>query len=71
MRAFFIAVPTLVLLAAVLPGCSSEQVYNTSQAWRRSTCDQMADREQRTRCLQEADRSYDGFKKETDKAAAP
>lgn len=56
---------------AALAACSSEQVYNGGQAWRRSTCDQMADREQRARCLQEADRSYDSYKKESDKAAAP
>lgn len=59
------------LIATTLPGCSSEQVYNTGQAWRRSTCDQMADREQRARCQQEADRSYDSFKKESDKASSP
>ena len=59
------------LLATTLPGCSSEQVYNSGQAWRRSTCEQMADREQRARCQQEADRSYDSYKKESDKAGAP
>ena len=60
-----------VFIATTLPGCSSEQVYNSGQAWRRSTCEQMADREQRARCQQEADRSYDSYKKESDKAGAP
>lgn len=69
MRAF---ITVIALIASTLvAACSSDQVYNSGQAWRRSTCDQMADREQRDRCIKEADRSYDSFKKESDKAAAP
>lgn len=69
MRAF---ITVIALIASTLvAACSSDQVYNSGQAWRRSTCDQMADREQRDRCIKEADRSYDSFKKEADKAATP
>lgn len=69
MRAFIIAIA--LAATGLVAACSSDQIYNSGQAWRRSTCDQMADREQRDRCLKEADRSYDSFKKEADKAAAP
>ena len=48
----------LVLAASLAPGCTSEQVYNAAQGWRRNECYKIGDLAQRERCLKEADRPY-------------
>jgi len=54
---------TWLLLAVVLAGgCTSEQIYNSAQGWRRSECYKMRDLTQREHCLAEADRPYDAYR---------
>lgn len=60
------------LLAALAgPGCTTEQVYNSAQGWRRNECNRIADEMQRARCMKEADRSYGTYKREADAGGKP
>ena len=52
----------LVLAASLAAGCSSEQIYNSAQGWRRSECYKIFDLAQRDRCLVDADRPYDAYR---------
>jgi hypothetical protein len=55
-------------IAAVLAGCTSREVYQGSQGWRRSTCDGIVDPERRAACLERADRDYDAYRREREPA---
>lgn len=44
-------------------GCSTEQIYNAAAGWRRNECYKIGDLEQRERCLKEAERPYDAYRK--------
>ncbi len=53
---------TLLLAAVLAGGCTSEQVYNSAQGWRRNECYKIADLAQRERCLVDANRPYDAYR---------
>ena len=55
------ALPVILLLA--LSGCSSQQLYDNAQGWREAECNKMIDTPRRERCMKEADRSYDEYRK--------
>lgn len=61
-----------VLLAVLAgAGCTTEQIYNSAQGWRRSECNRIVDEAQRARCMTEADRSFDAYRREADAAQKP
>lgn len=62
-------VSVLMAWALAVSGCSSEQVYNAAQGWRRNECYKIVDLEQRDRCLVEAGRTYDAYRAGTAGAA--
>jgi hypothetical protein len=59
----------VVALSCWLSGCSSQQMYATGQAWQRSLCNQQSF-DARTRCHDDANRSYDSYRRETAPAVA-
>jgi hypothetical protein len=61
----------LLLLAALLAGCSSKQLYASGQQWQRSECRKIEDRDERMRCEQGADRSYESYQAQTEAARKP
>ena len=61
-----LAVCVLVLLEC---GCTSRQVYESAWGWRRNECDKIANADERARCLEAANASYDTYSKEQDEAA--
>jgi hypothetical protein len=56
---------------ATLAACSAQQGYASAHAWRRNQCLRIIDSQERLRCLKEADRSYDSYKKESDAIQSP
>jgi hypothetical protein len=58
---------TAVLGAIVSTACSSEQGYNTGQAWQRNQCETLPSMQDRERCVSQSNSSYDNYKRETDK----
>lgn len=53
---------TWLMLAALAAGCTSEQIYNSAQGWRRNECYKLGDLDQRERCLKDANRPYDAYR---------
>lgn len=60
----------LLPLFAVLicTACSSEQVYNAGTGLRRNECNAAQDQDARQRCLKNADKPYEDYKKETERS---
>lgn len=59
---------TLSLMALLLCGCSSQQLYASGRNAQRAECMKLADMSARDRCLKDADMSHDTYKKEADAA---
>jgi hypothetical protein len=54
----------LMATALTMAACSSEQVYNSGKAWRMSECDRIENSQERARCREEANRSYDEYERD-------
>jgi hypothetical protein len=55
----------IIVLALALAGCSGEQAYNAGQNWQRNQCTRLPDKAEYDRCMADANRSYDSYKRET------
>jgi hypothetical protein len=55
-------------MTAVLPACSSQQLYGAGQEWQRNECRKINDTQERQRCLSSASTSYDDYKRQSDAA---
>lgn len=62
-----LAAPLLVL-AALLPACSTQTAYLSVMEMRKQECRRIPDLAERARCEKEADRSYDSYKGEAETA---
>ena len=60
--------PTFVFISLLatssLPGCSSQQLYNTGQAWQRNECNKIVDAQEWNRCMASSNTSYDDYKRQ-------
>jgi hypothetical protein len=54
-----------VLFSLTAFGCTTEQAYNTGQAWQRKQCNKIADQSERDRCMSETGASYEDYKRDT------
>ena len=56
----------LPLLATVglLPACTTEQAYETGQAYQRNQCGRIIDKAEYDRCVGNANTTYDSYKRE-------
>jgi hypothetical protein len=61
---------TAALALLWLAGCSTQQVYNTGQAWQRQECLRYSDAAEQDRCMKSTARSYDDYRAEAAKAGA-
>jgi hypothetical protein len=55
------------LSAIASSACSSQQAYDTGQAWQRNQCEKLPSMQDRDRCMTQSSPSYDNYKRETDK----
>lgn len=55
----------VVLVTATLAGCGT---YKGNEMWRRSTCKQIVDVDERARCEEEATRSESEYKQDVEEA---
>ena len=53
----------IVLAAALLSGCTSQQLQDNQRGWREAECDKILDTPRRERCMREADQPYDQQRK--------
>ena len=61
----------LLLCAAGLAACTSQQWYGAGQGWQRLECNKMADTAERNRCMASAATSYDEYRRQSEAARAP
>ncbi|EGK70372.1 hypothetical protein METUNv1_03277 [Methyloversatilis universalis FAM5] len=62
------AFATLSVLTGLLPGCSSQQMYDSATGWRQQECDRITDAAERSRCLETANLEYERYRRERDRA---
>ena len=55
----------VLAVAQLLAGCSAEQTYSAGQNWQRNQCTRIPDRAEYDRCMADANRSYDTYRRET------
>lgn len=51
-------------VAALLGGCSSQQLYNVAQGWQHQECQRIQDRDERQRCERSSAKSYEQYQRE-------
>jgi hypothetical protein len=54
------------LLAPIVTGCSSRQLYDSSLGWQRNTCHRIPDATERNQCLSSTATSYDDYKRQAE-----
>lgn len=61
-------IPAIVAAIAMVTatGCTTQQLYNTGQAWQRNECSKIMDQQERVRCLSSTSASYEAYKKQSD-----
>lgn len=64
-----LALGAALLVGAVLAGCSGRQVYDAGLGWRQNECNRMVDAAERARCLEKANKDYDGYSREKSRDA--
>jgi hypothetical protein len=55
----------LAVALLCIAGCTREQVYGAGQARQRQECIRIPDKADYERCMRDADRSYDTYRRET------
>ncbi|MFZ1852405.1 MAG: hypothetical protein WAU15_09360 [Nitrosomonas sp.] len=53
------------VLLIVGTGCTTQQLYNTGQAWQRNECNKFIDQQERSRCLSSTNTSYETYKQQS------
>jgi hypothetical protein len=63
-------VPLVVMAAALMTGCSAQQLYGMAQGWQHQECQRIADRDERQRCERSSAVSYEQYRREREAAKA-
>lgn len=58
----------IIAVAGLIGGCSNEQIYNSTQGAKEGECQKIIDAGERGRCLDEAHKSYDTYKRQRDES---
>ena len=59
----------ITLIVCLISGCSSQQLYATSQDYQRNECFKLPDRSASNECLGKADKSYDEYQQDLGKTS--
>lgn len=51
--------------------CTTQQLYNTGQAWQRNECNRIMDQQERSRCLSSTSTSYEAYKRQSGARSEP
>ncbi|MEQ1558737.1 MAG: hypothetical protein ABL933_07320 [Methyloglobulus sp.] len=57
-----------LLIILSLVGCTEYPAYSVGQAWHDNLCENIADSEERKRCISDAEKPYEDYKRQTDEA---
>lgn len=64
LRPFGLAGAGILSVVLLLGACTSRQVYDAGLGWRQNECNRMVDAAERARCLETANKDYDGYSRE-------
>ncbi len=59
----------IVLSIVVVAGCSGRQIYHSAAGWRQNECQKILEDGERARCMQQANKDYDTYRKERNSSA--
>jgi hypothetical protein len=65
------ALAGLLAACAALGGCTSAQWYAAGQQWQRGQCQKLEVRDERTRCEQGVEMSFERYKAQAEASARP
>jgi len=54
----------VAVVAFLLAGCSSQQLYDSAAGWRENECNKILETPRRERCLKEARQSHEEYRKQ-------
>jgi hypothetical protein len=60
-----------LLASALCAACSTQQTYATGQAWQRGECNKIIDTQDRRRCMERANESFDTYQRQVDSTRTP
>ena len=63
-----IGVVVLLACTVLAGGCTSREVYQSSQGARRAQCDRILEADRRAACYQSADRDFDSYQRDREAA---
>ena len=55
-------------LAIVLACCAGQDIYQTSQGFRRAQCERILEADRRADCLRNADRDWESYERDRERA---
>lgn len=58
----------VLLLVGAGQGCSTQQAYSAGQAWQRQECNKIQDAQDRSRCMDSTQTSYEDYKRQSEAA---
>ena len=61
----------LVLASVAMSACSSQQAYNTAQAWQQNQCNRQVDNSDRERCINKAATPYEVYQQQAAEQKRP
>ena len=68
MKNFSCAVGVSLSAAMLLGACSSQQLYDSGQAWQRNECQKLNDKAERDQCLASNKDNFETYKKKSESA---
>jgi len=54
----------VAVVAFLLAGCSSQQLYDSAAGWRENECNKILETPRRERCLKEARQSHEEYRRQ-------
>jgi len=68
------SIPTMGIAALLLitgTSCTTQQLYNTGQAWQQNECNKIIDQQERSHCLSRTSTSYEAYKQQSRASSEP
>ncbi len=61
-----ILIVPILATVLLLPACTTEQAYETAQAYQRNQCGRIIDKAEYDRCVANTNTNYDSYKRQTE-----
>ena len=68
MQSFLMVGSVCLCVSMLLGACSSQQLYDSGQAWQRNECQKLNDKAERDQCLASNKDNFETYKKKSESA---